>query len=357
MNDLTHEIEAIETSNEEARAAAKAHWAACAKPLGSLGRLEMVLEDIAALTGYAEIAVTPRALLVFCADHGVVAQGVTQVGNHVTAVVTRNLAEGGSAVCRMAQVANCPVLPFDMGILNAPRIEGVRACRLGNGTADMTQGSAMTREQAEAGILFGMRLVKEQRERGMRLLAGGEMGIGNTTSATAMACVLLGKRVEELTGRGAGLSDAGLLRKRAAIARAIDVNRPDPQDPLGVLAALGGFELAALCGLFLGGARYRVPVLLDGAIAAAAALCAARLQPKARAAMLAAHVSAEPSGALLLEALGKQPLICAEMRLGEGTGAVAAMPLLDMALAVYQQAASFDESGLDAYTPQELALC
>ena len=178
------------------------------------------------------------------------------------------------------------------------------------------------------------------------------MGIGNTTTSAAVACALLGRPAEDFTGRGAGLSDEGLARKVAAVRRALEVNRPDPADPLDVLAKVGGFDLAGLCGVFLGGAACRVPVLADGLISTAAALCAVRLCPGAAKAVFASHVSAEPAGRAVLDALGKKPLITAEMRLGEGTGAVASIPLWDMARAVYAESYSFAQCGVEAYTPQ-----
>ena len=335
-----------------AREAARRHWNDCAKPLGGLGLLETALEDIAALTGSADVDLRERAVLVLCADNGVVAQGVTQSPSSVTAVVAENLALGRTSVCRMAAVADCRVVPVDMGVLDFPETAGVLSRRIGNGTADMTLGPAMTRTQAEQAVLTGMDLVREQQARGVRLLATGEMGIGNTTTSSAVASVLLDRPAEEMTGRGAGLSDEGLARKVAAIRKALEVNRPDPADVLDVLRKVGGFDIAGLCGVFLGGALYGVPVLMDGFISAVAALCALRLCPLAGKAMLASHVSAEPAGALVLEALGKRPLITAGMHLGEGTGAVAAIPLLDMACAVYNEMYTFEEGGIEAYQPQ-----
>ncbi len=252
----------------------------------------------------------------------------------------------------MAEHARCRVVPVDMGVRDFDGCDGVLDRRVGNGTADFTKGPAMTRAQAERAIQTGIELVREEAARGTRLLAAGEMGIGNTTTASAIASVLLGLPAEEVTGRGAGLSDAGLSRKLAAIRRGIEVNRPDTNDALDVLAKLGGFDLAGLCGVFLGGALYRVPVLIDGFPCSVAALCAARICPAAAGAMLASHVSAEPAGQLVLRALEKKPLITAELRLGEGTGAVAAIPLLDMALAVYREAYTFAEGGIEPYVPQ-----
>lgn len=342
----------IGPEHTEARERAHQHWCDCAKPLGGLGLLETVLEDIAALTGSAEIDISRRAVVVLCADNGVVAQGVTQTSSAVTAVVAKSLPAGRTSVCRMANVAGCRVVPVDMGILDFPETAGVLSRRIGNGTADMTLGPAMSRAQAEAAVLTGMELVREQKEQGVRLLATGEMGIGNTTSSSAVASVLLDCPVEQMTGRGAGLSDEGLQRKIRAIRRAVEVNRPDRTDVLDVLGKVGGFDIGGMCGMFLGGALYGVPVLIDGFISSVAALCAQRLCPQAGKAMFASHVSAEPAGRSVLDALGKTPLITAGMHLGEGTGAVAAIPLLDMACAVYRETYSFAECGIEAYQPQ-----
>ena len=354
MRDL---LNTITPPDEVARAEARRRWNDCAKPLGSLGLLETALEDIAALTGSADIRLDRRAVLVLCADNGVVSQGVTQSPSSVTGLVAKQLAARRTSVCRMAQVARCQVVPVDVGILDFQEMPGVLSRRIGNGTGDISQGPAMTRRQAEQALHTGMELVREQQALGVDLLATGEMGIGNTTTSSAVACVLLGRPAEEMTGRGAGLSDQGLQKKTAAIRRALEVNRPDPSDPLDILQKVGGFDIAAMCGVFLGGALYRVPVLIDGLISAVAALCALRLCPAAGKAMLASHVSAEPAGGLVLEALGKQPLITAGMRLGEGTGAVAAMPLLDLALAVYRESYTFEEGGIEAYQPQGGAQC
>ncbi|WP_337595090.1 nicotinate-nucleotide--dimethylbenzimidazole phosphoribosyltransferase [Ruthenibacterium lactatiformans] len=350
--ELRELLQNITPPDEATREQAHRRWAACAKPLGSLGLLETALEDIAALTGDAQAPLLPRAVLVLCADNGVVAQGVTQTDSSVTAAVTRNLAAGRTSVCQMAQAAQCAVVPVDMGVRDFAPQPGVLARRIGNGTGDITQGPAMTRAQAEQAVLAGAELVRTQKEKGVRLLATGEMGIGNTTTASAVASVLLGRAPVEMTGRGAGLSDEGLRRKVAAIERAVALSRPAADDPLDVLAKVGGFDIAGMCGVFLGGAACRVPVLADGFISAVAALCAVRLCPAAAKAVLASHVSAEPAGMLLLDALRKKPLITAGMRLGEGTGAVAAMPLLDMARAVYMDCYTFEEGGIEAYTPQ-----
>lgn len=344
-------LQTVTGPDETAREAAHQKWNDCAKPLGSLGLLETAIENIAALTGSTEISLFPRSVLVLCADNGVVAQGVTQSASNVTAIVTENLAMKRTSVCRMAAVANCQVVPVDMGVLNFPPTEGVLDRRISNATGDISKGPAMTREQAAQAILTGIELVREQKEQGVRLLATGEMGIGNTTTTSAVACVLLNKPVIEMTGRGAGLSKEGLQRKIRAIEEALYKNQPDPNDPLDILSKVGGFDIAGICGVFLGGAIYHVPVLADGFISTIAALCAVRMCPKAEKAIFASHVSAEPAGRMVLEALHRQPLITAGMRLGEGTGAVAAMPLLDMACAVYQESYTFEQGGIEHYVP------
>ena len=344
-------LSGITPPDEAARAAAHAHWAGLAKPLGGLGALETLLEDAAALTGSAALDVSRRAVLVLCSDNGVVAQGVSQTDQSVTRAVAENLAARRTSVCQMARTAHCDVVPVDMGMAGDP-VPGVADCRIAAGTADFTQGPAMTRAQAVEAVGRGIRLVQEQKAAGVQLLATGEMGIGNTTTSSAVAAVLLGQPVERMTGRGAGLSDEGLARKVDAICRGILRNKPDPTDPLDVLAKLGGFDLAGLCGVFLGGALEGVPVVMDGFISGVAALCAVRLCPAATKAVFASHCSSEPAARLVLDALGKAPLLTAGLHLGEGTGAVASLPLWDMALAVYGHCYSFAEGGITPYTPQ-----
>lgn len=350
-NELKNLLGTVTPPDEAARAAAHAHWAALAKPLGGLGQMETMLEDAAALTGTAQLAFDRRAVLVLCADNGVVAQGVSQTDASVTRAVLENLTARRTSVCCMAAAARCDVVPVDMGIAGAP-VPGAVDCRIAAGTADFTQGPAMTRAQAVQAIAAGIALVRTQKRAGVQLLATGEMGIGNTTTSSAVAAVLLDRPAAEMTGRGAGLSDAGLRRKIDAIERGIEKNSPDAADPLGVLAALGGFDIAGLCGVFLGGALENVPVLMDGFISGVAALCAVRLCPAAEKAVFASHVSSEPAARLVLEALHKKTLITADLHLGEGTGAVASLPLWDMALAVYHGCYSFAEGGITPYTPQ-----
>ena len=349
--ELKNLLKTVAPPDEAARAAAHAHWAALAKPLGGLGQLETMVEAAAALTGDPAPDFTRRAVLVLCADNGVVAQGVSQTDASVTRAVLENLTARRTSVCCMAAAAHCEVVPVDMGIAGVP-VPGAVDRRVAPGTRDFTQGPAMTREQAVQAVAAGIELVRTQKQNSVRLLATGEMGIGNTTTSSAVAAVLLGRPAAEMAGRGAGLSDEGLHRKIHAIERGIAVNHPNAADPLGVLAALGGFDIAGLCGVFLGGALEKIPVIMDGFISGVAALCAVRLCPAAAKAVFASHASSEPAARLVLDALHKKPLITADLHLGEGTGAVASLPLWDMALAVYNHCYSFTEGGIEPYTPQ-----
>ena len=333
-----------------ARAAAQRQWDSIAKPLGSLGALEKLVMDIAALTGTPHVDISRRAVVVCCADNGVVAEGVTQTGQEVTARMAGEMVKMHSSVCQMARAARADVLPVDLGMVR--RVEGVLDRHIMDGTQDMARRPAMTREQAMAAIAVGVDLVKELKDQGYRLLVSGEMGIGNTTTSSALVAAMLNLPAETVTGRGAGLSDAGLHRKIWAIERAITVNRPNPKDPLDVLSKLGGLDICGMAGLFIGGALHGMPVVIDGFISAVAAMMAQKLCPGADIAMLPSHCSDEPAAKRVLMVLNKYPILFANMRLGEGTGGVCLLPLLDMALAVYGGNATFDSVGIDAYTPQ-----
>lgn len=344
--------EKIGTGNESARLASQKHWDGIAKPLGSLGLLESAVTKIAALTGNPDVRLDWRAVAVLCADNGVVCEGISQSDNSVTMLVAENLTRRQTSVCLMSAVAGADVIPVDMGMATRPTFDGLLDMHIADGTGNIAAGPAMSREQALQGIRSGIAIAKACAEQGYNIICTGEMGIGNTTTSSAVAAVLLDVDITAVTGRGSGLSDSGLARKLAAIARAIEINKPDAGDALDVLAKLGGFDIAGMAGIFLGGAIHKIPVVIDGLISSASALIAARLCPNAVNAMIASHVSGEPAGSIVLDGLGLKPLINAEMRLGEGTGAVAALPLLDMALAVYHGSSGFDDIGLEAYTPQ-----
>lgn len=352
MESIFEVIERITPPDEAARRLARARWDGLAKPLGSLGLLEDMLCDMAALRRDAALRLEQRTLLVFCADNGVVAEGVSQCGSEVTAKVAAALAEGRSSVSPMARMAGCKVVPVDVGILDFPGHAGVLDRRVRNGTGDIGRGPAMTRAECITAMETGAALAASCAEDGTDILLIGEMGIGNSTTAASVCAALLGLSPETAAGRGAGLSDAGLSRKRAVIGRALAVNAPDVRDPVDVLAKVGGLDLAAMCGAFLGAAACRTPAVIDGFISSAAALCAVRICQNTRHAMLASHRSAEPAAERVLAALRLDAPIRARLCLGEGSGAVALLPLLDMALALYGSGQSFEKLGIAAYTPQ-----
>ena len=340
----------IQIKPADAAAAQRAvdKWNAVAKPIGSLGTLEDIVVKIAGLTGSEDVDISKRCVTVLCADNGVVAQGVAQSDPAVTTVVAGNVARNESSVCKMCASVGIDAIAVDLGMLDPGPETNIRRRRIAAGTHDITQGPAMTREQALQAIQYGIDLVEELKGEGYRLIATGEMGIGNTTTSTAMACVFCNLTPEQLTGRGAGLSDAGLARKTWAIKRAITINAPDPADPLDVLAKLGGFDIAGMVGMFLGGALYRIPIVVDGVVSTIAAYCACQIRPECSVALIASHISSEPSAPILLERMGLKPVIDAGMRLGEGTGAACLIPLLDMALSLYN-GTTFDACGLEAY--------
>lgn len=336
--------------SESAMRSARQQWDLVAKPLHSLGKLEELIVQIAGIQATEQVRLLPRCALVFCADHGVVQQGVSQSGQEVTALVARSMVEGTANISLMAQAAQTDVFAVDMGM--AREVPGTINRRIAPGTRDMTQFPAMTCEEARQAVQAGIDLVASMKERGYQLVLTGEMGIGNTTSSAAVACALLGLSPEEAVGRGAGLSDDGLAKKRRAISQALALHQPDPTQPLDVLAKVGGFEIAAMTGAFLGGMTHRVPVVIDGVISAVSALLAVRLCPQARDFMLPSHMSREPAALRIMEELALSPAIHADMALGEGTGAAALMPLLDMAHRVYAGTHTFEELGMVPYQAQ-----
>lgn len=337
----------IRPADRQAMAAAQARWNAIGKPVGSLGRMEQLLVRIAGITGSPDIDLSKKSVVVCCADNGVLARGVAQSTHDVTTVIARSLVRGTASVSAMAKAVGAEVFPVDVGMID--RVPGMLDRRIAPGTGDISVGPAMTRAQAAAAVETGIELVRRCRDGGCRLLATGEAGIGNTTTSSAVLSVLLHKSPEAVTGRGSGLSDEGLSRKVQAIRSAIEVNAPDPSDALDVLSKVGGFDLCAMTGLFLGGGIYGLPVIMDGLISGAAALCAVTLCETVRDYILPSHETAEPAGRLLLEHLGMAPMIHGDLRLGEGTGAVALMALLDLSAAVYHHAATFEELKMEAY--------
>lgn len=344
-------IQQIQPVSLTHKAYCQRHWDGVAKPLGGLGRLEACICQIGAIQRREDVQLDKKAVALFCADNGVVAEGVSQCGQEVTAIIARLAAQGKASVNAMARVAGVDVVPVDVGMATDVIEPGLLQRKVAHGTADFVKTRAMTRAQAEAAILIGLTLVGELQAQGYQLLATGEGGIGNTTTTAAVACALLDLPPEQIVGRGAGLSDDGLQRKITAIRQGLALHQPDQSDVLDVLSAVGGLDIAAMVGLCLGGAVYGVPIVLDGVISAVAALCAVQLAPTCRAYLLPSHLSLEPAAAFIFRALSFQPILHGDFHLGEGTGAVALFPLLDMAAAVYRQNTTFASVKMEAYQP------
>ena len=349
-------IEQIKPLDAAAVDAAWTHWDSLCKPLRGMGKLEEMAVQLAGIYGTAklgEIADLKPVVAIMGADNGVVAEGVSQTGSEVTAQVLENMGDRKSSVCIMSKQMGIEVIPVNIGMFvdgKHPRIWN-RVVRYG--TANMAKEPAMTREEAVKAIETGIQVVKDLYEAGHRMIITGEMGIGNTTPSSAMAAVLLDKDVAEVTGRGAGLSSAGLEHKIEVIRRAIEVNQPDKNDILDVLSKVGSLDIAGMIGCYLGGAMLRVPVLIDGFISSVSAYCAAQLAPESKAYMVPTHCSSEPAGRMMLDALGMTAPIQAGMHLGEGTGAVTAYSLYQYALALYNGLPSFAEGNVEEYTHQK----
>jgi nicotinate-nucleotide--dimethylbenzimidazole phosphoribosyltransferase len=334
--------------DETAMAEAREHQDRLTKPRGALGVLEDVSVQLAGLAGLDPPPLPePAAVAVFAADHGVHAQGVTPWPQEVTGQMVGNFLAGGAVVNVLAAQTGARVCVVDVGVAgDLPPHPALRSRKVAPGTADMTTGPAMTREQAMAAVEVGISVAAELVDEGARCLLTGDMGIANTTASAALVAAMLRLDPAEVTGRGTGVDDATLAVKVDVVRRALARHAPDPADPLGVLAAVGGLEHAALVGFLLGASARRVPVLLDGVIAGSAALVAAALHPHALVAAVAGHRSVEPGHTRALEALGLRPLIDLDLRLGEGSGALLALPLLQAAARVLRDVATFDSAGV-----------
>lgn len=317
------------------------------KPRGSLGRLEELACQLASIAGTSQLELPVKAIVVMGGDHGVAEDGVSAYPQEVTAQMLLNFARGGAAINVLARQAGAEVVLVDMGVKSAlPVLPEIRSHRLAPGTDNFTRGPAMTRERAIAAIEIGIGIAGELADRGVSLIGLGEMGIGNSTAASALTAALTGAAPEEVIGRGTGVDEAGLRRKLDAVRRALAVNRPEAGDGLDALAKLGGFEIAGLCGVVLGAAARKVPVVVDGFICGAAALCAVRIAPACGPYLIASHRSVEAGHRIVLQKLETKPLLDLELRLGEGTGAALAMSLIEASVRILREMATFEAAGV-----------
>jgi nicotinate-nucleotide--dimethylbenzimidazole phosphoribosyltransferase len=317
------------------------------KPPGSLGRLEELARRLSEMSGQFPPQARRCVIFTLAADHGVVAEGVSAYPQIVTAQMVENFLKGGAAVNVLARHVGAPVVVADLGVASVlPAHAGLLSRKIGPGTRNMALGPAMTREECLAAIEVGIGLVYTERGNGLDVIGTGEMGIGNTTAASAVVAALTGAPAESVTGTGTGVDDEGRRRKVAVIRRALSVNAPDPSDAIDVLSRVGGFEIAGLCGVILAGAAWRIPVVLDGFIASAAAMAAVRLKPDVRHYLIASHRSTEPGHSYVLNALELKPFLDLDMRLGEGTGSALCIGLAKAATKLLGEMATFKSAGV-----------
>ncbi len=326
---------------------ARARQARLTKPAGSLGQLEDLSIQLAAITGQLNPSLTRKAVIVMAGDHGIAHEGVSAYPAEVTPQMVLNFLHGGAAINVLARQMGARIIVVDVGVdADFDPVPGLERCKVAYGTQNMARGPAMTRAQAEDAIAVGLNIVDQEFAKGLDVIATGDMGIGNTTPSAAICAMMVGLPVAQVTGRGTGVDDAGLQHKVLMIEQALEVNQPDRSDPLDVLSKVGGLEIAGLTGVIMGGAAQRLPIVIDGFISGAAALIAAALAPDVKPYLIAAHQSVEIGHRAILEHLGLQPLLNLKLRLGEGTGAALAFPLLDAAVHILNEMATFDEAGV-----------
>lgn len=347
MLTLEETLKKIQPADREGLKLAQARLDRLTKPVGSLGRLEELAARYVAMTGEDRPKVPKAAIFTFAADHGVTSEGVSAYPGSVTAQMVLNFLRGGAAVNVLAGHVGAEVLVVDIGVAHdfGP-LQGLISRKIAQGTKNFLVEPAMSRQDATLALLVGVELAGEAAQRGIGLIGTGDMGIGNTTPSAAITSAMTGQAVALVTGRGTGIDDKGHVRKVAVIEKALALHRPDPNDPLAVLATVGGFEIAGLAGLILGAAANRVPVVLDGFIAGAAALIATALQPACRDYMIASHRSVELGHQAVLDRLGLKPLLDLDLRLGEGTGACLGISLVQAGIKILTQMATFDEAGV-----------
>lgn len=346
------QLERIGNLNEKLMNEAQVRLDSLTKPIGSLGELEKVVKRIVGITGDLYPKVDKKTVVIMCADNGVVEEGVSSCPKSVTSSVTRNFTKGITAVNVLSACARADLAVVDIGVDDDVECEGIINRKILSGTSNIARGPAMNRDEAIRAIETGIDIVRDLKQKGVNILGTGEMGVGNTTTSSAVSSVLLGQDVELMVGRGAGLNDEGLKNKINTIRKAIEINRPDPKDPIDVLAKVGGLDIAGLAGCFIGAAIYRMPIMIDGFISATAALCAVCLKPEIKNFIFPSHGSQEPGSKKVLEALEMEPFLNLGMRVGEGTGAAIAFQLIDCAFSAYTKMGTFGDAQIKQYTPQ-----
>lgn len=346
MDILKNTLKSIEPLYKKSEERAWARLDSLSKPIGSLGILEDIAARIAGITGNIYNEISKKSIIIMCADNGVVEEGISTCPQKVTETVTYNFTKGITGVCVLSKFTNTDLTIVDVGINADIKNDKIINKKISYGTKNMIKEPAMTREEAIKAIETGIEIVDELVSKGYNVLGTGEMGIGNTTTSAAVLSVLSGIDVEKVTGKGSGLSDEQLNHKIEVIKKAIEVNKPSKDDVIDVISKVGGYDIAGLCGCFLGAAKNRVPIVIDGFIASAAALCAQRLNPYTREFMFPSHLSAEPGAVYMMKELNLEPILNLKMRLGEGSGCPLAFNIIDAALYTMKHMATFEEASI-----------
>lgn len=339
----------VKAPDKEIRKNVLSNFDHVAKPIDGLGRFEALTAQIGAIQGTEIIDISQKAVIIMCADNGIAREGISQSGQEVTLAVVRSMANKKSSVGKMAEIVGVDTIPVDIGVNHKDSIPGVLDRKISLGTRNFRNEPAMTEEETIKAIFTGIEMVFDCKEKGYKILATGEMGIGNTTTSSAVTVALLGCEVAEVTGRGAGLSDEKLVHKQRIISEAIDKYELKEADALQILETVGGLDLAGLTGVCIGGALYHVPIVLDGVISMVAALLAERIVPGTKEYLIPSHKGKEPAAERLAKELGVEPVIDGNMALGEGTGAVMMFSLLDIALSVYEDRTTFSDIKIEQY--------
>ncbi len=346
MGLLEQTLENIEVLDKEAMIEGKRVLNNLCKPIGSLGTLEDLVVKLYGIRGNEVKCINKKNIVIMCSDNGIIEEGVSSCPKEVTSTVTENFIKGTTGVCNLSKFYNTDLTVVDIGVDKDFDVEGIINKKINYGTKNMAKGPAMSREEAIKAIEVGIEIVSELVKKGYDLIGTGEMGVGNTTTSATVICALTDLESDLIVGKGSGLTEEALENKRRIVKKVLDINSPNKDDVIDVISKVGGLDIAGLCGVFLGGAAHRVPIVIDGLISSAAALCAFKLCEKAREFMIASHLSKEPGSEYVLQKLGLKPMLNLGMRLGEGTGCPIAFSIIESALFTAHNMGSFESSGV-----------
>lgn len=350
MNIIRETLDKIIPADTKAMERAREKWDGLIKPIGSLGKLEEIGIKLSGITGKLSNAIDKKAIVVMCSDNGVVDEGVSAAPQFFTKVLAENMSKGITGVATLGKFTNTDIIPVDLGVIGEIRDPGVIKRKISHGTKNFTKGPAMTYSEAIKSIEIGIEIGDDLYGKGYDILGTGEVGIGNTTTSAAVLSVLANLDVDITCGKGAGLTEEQYLNKKDVIIKGIAINKPNKEDPIDVISKVGGYDIGAMCGLFLSAAKNQMPIVADGFISTVAALCATRLNPLVKEYIIASHLSAEPGAVQVMEELGLSPMLDLDMRLGEGSGCPLAFQIIEAALYTFENMGTFEKVDLSSET-------